>query len=239
MNFLRFLFFSLVIGLYPCFSDGQISASSDQSISNAKELYQNTIAADSHLYTGEAYYGYNTSIKGTAFFISDSMRKNKIFYDGTLYNNVPLLFDIVKQKVVITRLHSNQRIQLVNDKIRYFTCDGHRFENFLQLMPDGTVSSNIYDVMYTGTTSVLIKRTKAIKESIRAEGATSFVEQDQVFVKKNNSMFEIKNRNSLIDVFADKKNQVKSFIRKKKFRFKKQLEKEVIVTAAYYETLNK
>ncbi len=241
MDCLRYLFIIFIINLFPFFSIGQIPALSSQSPSflSAKELYQNTIGADSHLYTGEAYYNYNIAIKGTPFFISDSMQPNDISYDGVLYKNVPLLFDIVKQKVVITRFESNERIQLVNAKIKYFTYDGHKFENFLQQASDENISANMYDVMFNGKASVLIKRVKKIKESIKAEGRTSFIEEDEIFVKKDNNLFEIQNRASVLDAFTDKKNLVKSYIRKNKFRFKKNIEKELIATAAYYETLNK
>ena len=240
MDCLRYPFIILIINLFPFYSSGQISAPSNQSLSflNAKEFYQNTIGADSHLYTGEAYYSYNSNIKGTPFFISDSMQPTDLFYDGILYKNVPLLFDIVKQKVVITRFESNERIQLVNAKIKYFTYDGHKFENFLQQTSDENISANFYDVMFYGKVSVLIKRVKKIKESIRAEGPTSFIEQDEIFVRKDNKLFEIKNKKSVLDAFADKEKLIKSYIRKKKFRFKKNIEKEIVPTAAYYETLN-
>lgn len=239
MNCLRYLFIILIINLSPFCTIGQINAPSNQSVSflNAKEYYQNTIGAYSHLYTGEAYYAYNSNIKGTPFFISESMQPHDIFYDGTFYKNVPLLFDIVKQKVVITRFESNERIQLVNAKIKYFTYDGHEFENFLQQTSDENISANIYDVMFNGKASVLIKRLKKIKESIRAEGPTSFIEQDEIFLRKNNNLFEIKNKKTVLDAFADKEKLVKSYIRKRKFRFKKNIEKELIATAAYYETL--
>ena len=61
MDCLRYLFIILIINLSPFYSIGQINAPSGQSISflNAKEYYQNTIGGDSHIYTGEAYYGYN------------------------------------------------------------------------------------------------------------------------------------------------------------------------------------
>jgi hypothetical protein len=240
MDCLRYLFIILIINLSPFYSSGQINAPSDQSVSflKAKEYYQNTIGGDSHIYTGEAYYGYNSNIKGTPFFISDSMQPNDIFYDGNLYKNVPLLFDIVKQKVVITKFESNERIQLVNAKIKYFTYDGHKFENFLQQTSDGNISANMYEDMFNGKASVLIKRIKRIKESIRAEGQTSFIEEDEIFVKKENNLFEIKNKKSVFDAFADKEKLVKSYIRKKKFRFKKNIEKELVATAVYYETLN-
>lgn len=239
MNCLSYLFIILIINLSPFYTIGQINAHASQSITflNAKEFYQNTIGADSHIYTGEAYYGYNSNIKGTPFFISDSMQPNDIFYDGTLYKNVPLLFDIVKQKVVITRFENNERIQLVNAKIKYFTSDGHKFENILQQTPGENISANMYEVMFNGKASVLIKRIKRIKESIRAEGPTNFIEEDQIFIKKENNLFEIRNKKSVLDAVADKKKLVKSYVRKKKFRFKKNIEKELVATAAYYETL--
>lgn len=241
MNHLRYLFIIFVIGLFPFYSSGQISTASNESISflNSKELYQNAIGADSHLYTGEAYYRNGVSLNGNPFFMSDSMQRNDIFYDGTLYKNVPLLFDIVKQEVIITRFHSNEKIQLVDAKIKYFTFAGHRFENFLQETTDKNISNNIYDVIYSGKVSVLVKRLKMFKPGLAPEDPHRFVKIDKIFVRRDSNLFEIKNKNSVLDAFADKETLVKSFTRKHRFRFKKNKEKELIMTAAYYDTLIK
>lgn len=237
MNCPSCLILIFTFSLFSIYSNGQTTVPSNQSQSflNAKSFYQSAIAENLHLYTGEGYY--NTGAKGIPFFLSDKMQLNDIFYDGTLYEDVPLLFDIVKQKVIITRFHSMERIQLVSAKIKYFTYGGHRFENFLQETNDKNISTNIYDEIFKGKVSILVKRVKRIKEGLAPEDPSRFVEEDKIFVRKNNNLFQIKNKKSVLNAFADKENLVKSYISKKRFRFKKNIERELIMTAAYYETL--
>src|SRR5450631_1679752 len=92
---------------------------------NVKEFFQNEIKEDAHLYTGKEFIKYSVNIKGHPFFETDQMQNGTIFYDGTLYENVPLLYDIVGQEVVINRFDSGEGIRLLNEKIKYFTFDGH------------------------------------------------------------------------------------------------------------------
>ena len=206
---------------------------------NAKAFFQNEIKEDAHLYTGKEFIKYSVNIKGHPFFETDQMQTGTIFYDGTLYENVPLLYDIVGQEVVINRFESEEGIRLLNDKIKYFTFDGHRFENIFSAEGrDESITNTFYDIMYSGKGSVLVRRIKLIKKSLKAEDPASFVEGDELYVRKGQNLYAIDSKNSVLQAFSDKKDAVKTFIRKNKFRFKKNTEKELIMTAEYYSTIN-
>src|SRR5665811_375840 len=201
---------------------------------------RNQIQEDAQLYTGKEFIKYSVNIKGYPFFETDQMQTASIFYDGTLYENVPLLYDVVAQEIVINRYNSDERIRLLNEKIKYFIFDGHRFENIFSVEGrDENVTNIFYDIMFTGKASVLVKRIKHIKSAIRAEDPTSFVEEDELYVRNGNNLYAIDGKNSTLQAFGDKKNEVKNFIKKNKFRFKKNMEKELVMTAEYYSTLNK
>jgi hypothetical protein len=208
------------------------------SFTNAKELFQNELKADSHLYTGKAFISYPVNIKGHPFFETDQMQSGEIFYDGTLYENVLLLFDIVNQQVIINRYNSEERIQLLNEKLRYFTFDGKRFENIFSVEgKDENVKSTIYEIMVDGRASLLVKRVKKIKSGLKAEDPTSFVVEDEFYIRKEKNLYAIDGRESVLEAFSDKKDLIKTFIRKSKFRFKKKKEKELIATVEYYSGL--
>src|ERR1019366_1566808 len=109
---------------------------------NARAFFQNEIKEDVHLYTGKEFIKYSVNIKGHPFFETDQMQNGTIFYDGTLYENVALLYDIVSQEIVINRYNSDERMKLLNEKIKYFTFDGYRFENIFSVKgKDENVSS--------------------------------------------------------------------------------------------------
>ena len=168
------------------------------------------------------------------------MQNSEIFYDGILYTNIPLLFDIVRQEIVINRYNKNVRISLFSEKVKYFTLAGHRFENItLAEGKDENISNGIYDIVFDNKTRVLVKRFKRIKNPIKAEDPPAFVEEDAFYLQNGDRFYPVENRSSLLSALSDKREYIKIYIRKNKFRFKKNKEKELIMTTAYYSTLNK
>lgn len=242
MNCLYYFAFLLLIGIFVFnkTSAQTLSSSQSPSFKNAIAYFQNEIGEDAHLYTGEEYTGYEKNIKGYPFFISPLMQNSDIFYNGSLYQNVPLLFDIVRQEIVINRYNQNFRIKLLNEKIKYFTLAGHRFENITVTEgKDENIVNGIYDIVLNGKVSVLVKRIKLIKYPFKAEDPPGFVEEDVFCIRNGNNMYAVDNRNTLLQALNDKKELIKTYIRKNKLKFKKNMEKELIMTAVYYSTLNK
>lgn len=235
-----FIFLVLVFPSNKLVAQNSVDQSVPDSFISAKAFFQNQIKENAQLYTGKEFIKYSLNIKGHPFFETDQMQTGSIFYDGTLYENIPLLYDIVAQELVINRYNSDERIWLLNEKIKYFIFDGHRIENIFSVEGKSeNITNTFYDIMSTGKASVLVKRIKHIKSGIRAEDPTSFVEEDELYVRNGNNLYAIDGKSSILQTFSDKKDQVKTFIRKNKFRFKKNMEKELVMTAEYYSTLNK
>ena len=239
MNFycLSILIIFINFGAYNSAIAQKDSSFQNTSFNFIRESFQIEEGGSSHLYTGKEYYGYAKNIKGDQFFLTSAMESNTIFYDGSLYENIPLLFDIVSQEVIINRYHQDLRISLLSEKVKYFTLAGHRFENINTAQKDGKISDGIYDEVYKGTTNVLVKRSKRIVNAIRTDESAKFVEEDELFIQNGNAFYPVSGSSSLLQALSDKKDQVKIFIRKNKFKFKKNMEKEVILAAAYYTTL--
>jgi hypothetical protein len=213
-------------------------SSTSLSYNNIKAYYKNEIGEDSHLYTGKEYPPYQSGITGTQFFISPQMQNSTIFYDGAVYEDVPLLYDQVRQVIVINRYQDNTRIKLLNEKIRYFIIDGHRFENIVLAEDNGgDVNSGFYDIMFSGKASVLVSRIKKIEMTLNPEDPPKFKERYKIFIRKGNSMYLIDNTSSVLKALNDKKDLIKTFIRKNKLRFKTNAEEEMVKTVAYYNTL--
>ncbi len=216
------------------------SSNESAAYNNIKAYYENEIGDKSHLYTGKEYPPYKSGIKGTQFFISPQMESSTIFYDGTLYEDVPLLFDLVRQDVIINRYEDNTRIKLLNEKIKYFIISGHRFEN-TNLSEGGTedINSAFYDIVVDGKASVLVSRIKKVEMTLNPEDPPKFTERDKIFIRNKNKFYPVDNTNSILKALSDKKDLVRTFIRKNKFRFKNNTEGEISKTVAYYETLMK
>ena len=217
------------------------TTSSNQSspYNNIKAYYQKEIGDKSHLYIGKEYAKYKSGIKGTQFFISTQMQNSAIFYDGTLYEDVPLLYDLVRQEVVINRYDDNTRIKLLNEKIKYFIISGHRFENFAFRERNNHNINDFYDIIFDGKADVLVNRIKKVEMTLNPEDPPKFTERDKIFIQNENNIYTVDKTNSILKALNDKKDMVRTFIRKNKFKFKNNAEEEIVKTVAYYETLIK
>ena len=232
-----FILLVLVFPVNHVLAQNYVPQSAPDSFQSARVFFHNRVKENTHLYAGKEFINYSVNIKGHPFFETDQMQIGSVFYDGTLYENIPLLYDIVAQEIVITRYNSDERIKLLNEKVKYFIFDGHRFENIFSAEGrDENITNTFYDLMFDGKASVLIKRIKHIKSGIRAEDPTSFVEGDELYVRNGKNLYVIDGKNSVLQAFGDRKDEIKNFMRKNKLRFKKNMEKELILTAEYYST---
>ena len=91
------------------------------------------------MYNGIEYVFIYRAVSGFPFFLTDTFEKNNIVYDGTLYKEVPLAYDIVSNEVV-TQTPDNYYIQLIPEKINSFSIKNHLF---IQLTSTDVENTNL------------------------------------------------------------------------------------------------
>ena len=128
------------------------SAQSDTAALNKAILvYRHSKAAEASLYSGVLYAGYNLRLLGHPFYQSDSPIQGSLTYDGTFFPDVPLSYDLEKDLVVIPDKHNILKIQLISEKLLYFTIGDHRF---IHLRPNNSEvnapAEGFYEVLYEG-----------------------------------------------------------------------------------------
>jgi len=230
-----------ILTFIPGFSQADQTDTSvfQQSLKNAISAYYNAIGENAHLYNGSEYVSFNYQSDKNPFFESISLMNGSIMYDNVLYPNVPLAYDIQKDEVIINKYDENYRIKLINDKIEFFSLDGH---TFVRIVEDSTTSAlpetGYYDLLYNGKVSVFAKRKKKYEESITNTGAvTQFIEDDHYFIKKNNVYYAVGNKKSTLKVFKDKKKDIQKLLRKNKIKFSPNPEHGIVKAAQYYDQL--
>jgi len=240
--------FILIVPFTACClsTQAQNQMDTNSAFANTEAYYQEKIKDGSFLYTGNEYSAYEPGLKGNPFFRTDTMQNGEIFYDGNLYRNVPLLYDISRQQIVINTYDLSTQLQLLKEKIKYFVLDGHRFENFNGIINDSESIDGVngfYEIVSTGKAAVMIKRQKILKNGEKSDNPNFrsapnfFIENDVFFMKNGNKIFLVTGKNELLNALEDKKSAIKIFIRNHHFRFKKNIEKELVTTAAYYSSL--
>src|SRR5580658_2486370 len=84
------------LALWPALLSAQTGAGSNNDVATQKTtgLFYNNINNDAALYNGSEYIMYDPHIKGTPYFMDADTLTGNIMYSGTLYGNVPMLYEI-------------------------------------------------------------------------------------------------------------------------------------------------
>src|SRR6267142_7278950 len=90
--------------LLPYFGYGQSSADSlvrQRSYQNAKDTYFSALGPELNLYNGVYYKDYKTyeNDEGQPYFGTDLWTEGSVLYDGVIYENVPMLYNVVDDKL--------------------------------------------------------------------------------------------------------------------------------------------
>lgn len=213
------------------------SLSGSSALTNAVTLFHNSTGEHSAIYNGVRHEGYRFDIKGQAYFDSNQWQNGSLYYEGILYQDIPMLYDEVKDQVVVKYFETNSAVNLVSERISGFTLAGHSFK---YLSPDnGLTSPGFYDVLYHGNLSLLMKRAKYIDERVNQLAIDrTFTTNYNYFLMKGGSYYLIKNMKSIFKVLEDKEKEIRQFIKANSLDFKADEEFTLTRIAAYYDQLS-
>jgi hypothetical protein len=207
---------------------------------NAVTSYHLYIDKQSRLYNGIEYYGYSPLIEGFPYFRENTWQRAHIVYDGIAYDTVQMMYDIVKDRIVILHYNSFFRLALFGEKVKEFTVMDH---HFIRIEHDSLKSSppvtGFYDQLYKGSTSVLARRSKFIEEIVKETVERKFILQDQFYIRKKDTWHIIRTRSALQALLKDHAREVKQHLRRKKLKFRKDRENTIIQAASFYDSLKK
>ena len=229
-------FFGLTLSI-PCFAQpaSDDSTAYAQSRRNLIDFYMTSMGKRIYLYNGSEYIFNSHGITGHPFFESDHLINSRIEYDGTLYYDIPLAYDLVQDRVFTTDTSMNFNIQLFNERVSSFTMAGH---HFIRIHSDSGQSMSstegFYDLLYDGRIRVLTKRIKMAEPGFKSEDPFHFVSYNEYYLWKNYDYLRIDSKKSLFKAFGDRKDLIKKFYHKNNLDFKKMPEQTLVKTTDYY-----
>jgi hypothetical protein len=209
-----------------------------QAVKNLVEVYKQAAGDQSRLYNGSQYGGYQFPfMNGHAFFKDDKPTIGSVLYDGVLYENTPLQFDEVQEVIVADSI---RRIQLLNDRIERFVLFDN---NFVRLTRDTSnaaspIKTGFYNILYEGKSTLLKREEKLIREEVSTGELQRFIEiHTFYYLKKNNVYLPIRTRKAILTIFADRKKEIRQYIRKNKLSYKNDRDNMLSKVTAYYDLL--
>ena len=200
-----------------------------------QQYLHHELGADSRLYNGYEYIRNGTPAKGFPFFDSDSLQTATLSYDGILYRNFPLEYDLVLDRVVIRDYSGKTLISLISEKVDDFSVGTHHF----QYISGNAPSPGFYEVLLSSDhVSLLARRQKRLLFPSNREDQPRYDQLNFYYLRLGDRFYPVDGENALLDVLKDKKDALKKYIRENKVRFKHQLQTALTLTTAYYMQLS-
>lgn len=204
--------------------------------------YNQFLVPEKSLYTGRQYLDYrNVLYEGHhPFFRWPDFQQATIMYDGYLYEDQPVQYDIFKNVLVTWDAGHRYLIQLLNEKLDWFTINGIRFEHLRPSAGKSAIEDGFYRPLYEGQTKVLKLEQKRVVQEIDIKKVLRKIEETpRYFVLSDNVYYEITGKSSLLKAFRKRDNEINQFIRKNNLDIQGDKDNALPAVAAQYDQLNR
>lgn len=209
------------------------------SIKYATTLYTKAVFNQSHLLNGIDYIDYMPLEDEHPFFGSDDWVVGDVYYDGQLFENAALLYDIQKDVLVTEYIHNGGMMQLISEKVKYFTFHGHQFIRIAPAREYAGVEPGYYELLYDGNVKVYSKHKKVFQERIVSQHfEREFDYKVRVYIFKDGQYFSVDKKSGVLSVFGDKKQALRALLKKNKVRFGKDKVNGIVAAARLYDSIN-
>lgn len=193
------------------------------------------------LYNGVEYVPYlppNTT--GHPFLDTREAQPGSVLYDGYLYPDLSLLYDIQQDGLVLANLGSPLRIRLVGEHVGYFIMAGRKFV-WLQPPADAQMPTGYYELLFDDSRApvqLLGRYGKKVERKGGAELKQEFRQKDQFFLRTAQGFFPVSSASDVTAAWPEKKKELKDFVRANKLKFtKEQRAASLAALVGYYDKL--
>ena len=200
---------------------------------NVIASYSNAISAQSHLYNGSAYTEYISQNDENPYFI-DEWIEGSVEYDEEFHDNVPLLYDISLDRIVVDNPYSIKKVMLVFEKVAAFTIQDHHFV----MLKNTPLQVGYYELAYDGPSKVYVRHRKTLQsKAVDYSVVNLFEERKLYYIYKNGTFYSVRGKRSVLKLLEDKKKELKKFIRDNKLQFGNDKARDISRLVQYYDQL--
>lgn len=195
----------------------------------ALALYERVMHRQEQVYDGDEYVAHDHRIKIHPFYPTDSLQAGSIIYNGIPYHDVAMLYDIVRDEVVVRPPENGYRVQVRSSKVSRFSLGAHQF---IRLDSTLGLPAGFYELLHNGSVQVLTRRKKTIREDI-SSGAykADYLPKDRFYIRKAGVYHEVKSKGSVLALFPEQSKALRKYLRAHKLKFNDALREDAITKA--------
>jgi hypothetical protein len=172
------------------------------------------------------------------FFLTNTILKGSVTFNGKEFNNLDLKFDIANDELILN-LESYPVISLNKEMVDSFTLiSGNRDYLIINAGNDSSgVLKGYVNVLYEGTTTLYVKYSKKI-QPLAVDGRFDlFLEEYKAYLKKGTEIVPVKGKKRLLELLDDKKKEIRQYIKSNRVRLSNKDPNTFIPLLRYYDSL--
>ncbi|HVG13875.1 MAG TPA: hypothetical protein VM935_02905 [Chitinophagaceae bacterium] len=217
----------------------QVADTMSRKIAHPIALYYQNLGEQSPLYNGREYIEYSGKIQvGHPFYGTTEFTQGSIHYYGMEFEDAMMLYDIVKDRVIIRPYDKLSKIDLLVEKISEFKLLDH---HFVRLSPDSShvIKEGFYDRLYQGKIGLFCKREKSLREELTRNDLVTVVdEKNTFFIEKQGVYYPVKTLRSLLKVLPNRKETIRKYLDINHITFRKNREAAILMAVKHYDSFS-
>jgi len=209
-----------------------------------EDLYIYRTGSSGEFINGREYFPYFVASQHKPLIRNGEYRTSSLVFNGRKIDNIALMYDTYKDKVIYTNdtLIFNNRfcqIDLNKNNIErfdlFFAMDTMTFM-YLTKKADKTfnLDDGFYEVVYDNECRYIIKHRSTCSLS---NGVFEYYYSPASYLKINGRYVKMTTKGQFLNLFGDKREEIKKYIQNKKIRYHKATSRQIAGIIKFYENL--
>ena len=179
---------------------------------------------DDLIFQGRFFRDTKPLVSGNPYFSGTNWQDADIFIRERSFNNVPVLYDIFNDDIIIQASYEQYMklsVSISNDLIDSFRIANHLFFNLRHELKDN--KETYYEKIYQGNREYLLHYNKYVIDnhySSNAKGSYSEMKSN-LYIVNNEDWVKCPGKSAFLQYFGSKKRSLRKFMRRQHIQYKK------------------
>jgi hypothetical protein len=207
---------------------------------DAIDAYMGAVKEYAAVYNGIEQIPYPAHLLNHPYLNTSGFVSGTIGYNGVLYKDIPMRLDMFREELIVRSTDKPFNIVLEYEKLDYAQIGESTVLSSYNKSWQNRPSGKYFVLLYENQHTVLKQYVVSYVERINRTGVeASFKIQERYYICKDGTMYPVKNKKTVLSVFADRKEELGKYIREHKLKFGKQPGQAIIAIVEQYENLSK
>jgi len=198
--------------------------------------YMSSTQAYAALFSGKTEMPYDVTFTNHPYFETDRYVSGTLCYNRVVYKDILMRIDLFRDELTVICPDVPYRIVLNNDKFHYAVLNS---STIIKSVDEKNPKTKFLVLLHAGNYPVLKKY--AVRIAVNHPSprvlTRTFLFQNQYAIDVEGILHTVKNKNSILKLFPDRKKELNEYAKLHKLNFRKQPEQSIIALVNHYDTI--